>query len=93
MGTAACGLRWKTPPRGVLAVETNGQGGHYPLSPYHLHVDEHHDMMSEMPPVNFGSFMYFAMREWPECRVHWVMPDPIDYPDMWLSDEVWDAVS
>lgn len=58
-----------------------------------IHVDEHHDIMSEMPPVNFGSFMYFAMREWPECRVHWVMPDPIDYPNMWLSDEAWDAVS
>ncbi len=58
-----------------------------------IHLDEHHDMMSETPPVNFGSFIYFAMRQWPECQVYWVMPQPIDYPDMWLSVEAWHTVS
>lgn len=58
-----------------------------------IHVDEHHDMMSERPPVNFGSFMYFAMRRWPDCRVIWVTPQPIDSPDMWLSDGAWAGVS
>ena len=51
-----------------------------------IHADEHHDMMSETPPTNFGSFIYFVMRHWPDCRVVWVTPQPIDYPDMWLSD-------
>lgn len=58
-----------------------------------IHVDEHHDMMSERPPISFGNFIYFAMRNWPECRVVWVTPHPIDSPDMWLSDEAWEAVS
>ena len=58
-----------------------------------IHLDEHHDMMSETPPVNFGSFIYFAMRQWSECQVYWVMPQPIDYPDMWLSVEAWHTVS
>jgi hypothetical protein len=58
-----------------------------------IHADEHHDMMSERPPAGFGSFLYFAMRHWPECRVIWVMPEPIDHPAMWLSDDAWDAVS
>ncbi len=57
-----------------------------------IHADEHHDMMSDRPPANFGSFLYFAMRHWPECRVIWVAPQPIDYPDMWLSDDAWNAV-
>jgi hypothetical protein len=65
------------------------------LQPPHLiiHADEHHDMMSERPPANFGSFIYFAMRHWTDCRVVWVTPRPIDYPDMWLSDDAWEAVS
>jgi hypothetical protein len=65
------------------------------VRPPHLiiHADEHHDMMSETPPANFGSFLYFAMRHWPNCRVVWVTPQPIDYPDMWLSDDAWEAVS
>src|ERR1035438_8053821 len=33
-----------------------------------LHVDEHHDMLSERPPVLFGNFLYFAMRKWPDCH-------------------------
>jgi len=65
------------------------------VEPPHLiiHADEHHDMMSERPPPNFGSFIYFVMRHWPDCRVVWVTPQPIDYPDMWLSDDAWEAVS
>ena len=58
-----------------------------------IHADEHHDMLSERPPPNFGSFVYFAMRHWPDCRVVWVTPQPIDSPDIWLSDEAWEAVS
>ena len=58
-----------------------------------LHADEHHDMLSERPPANLGNFVYFAMRHWPDCRVVWVTPQPIDYPDIWLSDEAWEAVS
>jgi hypothetical protein len=58
-----------------------------------IHADEHHDMMSERPPANFGSFLYFAMRHWPECRVIWLTRQPVDSPDMWLSDDAWDAVS
>ena len=38
-----------------------------------LHVDEHHDMLCEDPPINAGNFLYFAMRRWPECRVHWLV--------------------
>ncbi len=52
-----------------------------------LHVGEHHDMLSEQPPVLFGNFLYFAMRKWPDCRVHWLTKDPIDDPSMWLSEE------
>src|ERR1035437_5745431 len=36
-----------------------------------LHADEHHDLMGERPPINPGNFMSFAMRRWPECKVHW----------------------
>ena len=65
------------------------------ISPPHLifHLDEHHDMLSESPPVQFGNYLYFAMRRWPRCRVCWVTPRPIDYPDMWLSEEAWRSVS
>jgi len=58
-----------------------------------IHVDEHHDMLSESQPANSGNFVYFAMRYWPECQVVWVTPQPIDYPDIWLSDDAWEAVS
>lgn len=58
-----------------------------------IHADEHHDMMSARPPVSFGNFLYFAMRHWPECRVVWLTRQPIDYPDMWLPDDAWNAVS
>lgn len=58
-----------------------------------IHVDEHHDMLSEKRPVQFGNFLYFAMRRWPRCRVHWLTVNPIDHPDMWLSERAWDSVS
>jgi hypothetical protein len=58
-----------------------------------IHVDEHHDMLSEKPPVNFGSFVYFAMRRWPDCQVYWLTLQPIDYPDIWLSEDAWNSVS
>ena len=65
------------------------------IEPPHMiiHADEHHDMMSERSPANFGNFLYFAMLHWPNCRVVWMTPEPIDSPDMWLSDEAWMAVS
>ena len=65
------------------------------VPPPHLiiHADEHHDMLSERPPANLGNFVFFAMRHWPDCRVVWVTPQPIDYPDLWLSDDAWEAVS
>ena len=65
------------------------------VQPPHLiiHADEHHDMLSERPPANLGSFLYFAMRHWPDCQVVWVTPQPIDYPDIWLSDDAWEAIS
>jgi hypothetical protein len=58
-----------------------------------FHVDEHHDMLGERKPVNFGNFLYFAMQRWPDCRVHWLVDNPIDSPKMWLSDEAWKSVA
>ena len=58
-----------------------------------IHADEHHDMLSENRPVQFGNFLYFAMRHWPQCRVHWLTVQPIDSPDMWLSEDAWASVS
>jgi hypothetical protein len=62
------------------------------VEPPHLiiHVDEHHDMLSERQPANCGNF---AMRYWSDCQVVWVTPQPIDYPDIWLSNDAWQAVS
>jgi hypothetical protein len=58
-----------------------------------IHADEHHDMLSENRPVQFGNFLYFAMRRWPQCRVYWLTVQPIDYPDFWLSEDAWASVS
>lgn len=58
-----------------------------------LHVDEHHDMMDEKPVPNIANFMYHAMRQWPECRVHWLVDEPVDSPATWLNADVWDAVA
>ena len=58
-----------------------------------LHVDEHHDMLSDRRPIGFGNFLYFAMRRWPTCLVHWLVQEPIDCPDMWLSERGWNSVA
>ena len=57
-----------------------------------LHADEHHDMLSDRRPIGFGNFLYFAMRRWPKCRVHWLVNGRIDHPDMWLSERAWKSV-
>jgi len=44
---------------------------------YLLHVDEHHDMMDEKSKPNIANFVYHAMREWTEVRVHWLVDTPI----------------
>ena len=64
-----------------------------PAPRFILHVDEHHDMLSERKPVNCGNYLYFAMRRWPKCRVHWQIDDPIDSPTVWLSGEAWELVA
>jgi len=58
-----------------------------------LHVDEHHDMMGERPPVSSGNFVYFAMRRWLACSVHWLVDMRIDSPNQWLSAEAWESVA
>ena len=58
-----------------------------------LHADEHHDMLSGRPLINAGNFLYFAMRRWPECRVHWLVDWPIDSPKQWLPEDKWRAVT
>ena len=54
-----------------------------------LHADEHHDLLGEQLPVNPGNFMFFAMRRWPRCKVHWLVQRRIDSPKQWLSEEAW----
>ena len=63
--------------------------GELPPPTHILHVDEHHDMMDEKTHVNIANLVYHAMRLWPECRVHWLVQEPVDSPAMWLSDETW----
>ena len=58
-----------------------------------LHVDEHHDLLGETSPVNCGNFLYFAMRRWPKCKVHWLVDMKIDSPSQWLSEEAWEFVN
>ena len=58
-----------------------------------LHVDEHHDMMDQKRTTNIANFMYHAMRTWETCRVHWMIQYPIDSPEMWLDDDVWESLS
>ena len=75
--------RWKDRVRrGTLAQPT-----------HILHVDEHHDMMDENKNTNIANFMYHAMRTWEFCRVHWIVDTPIDSPEMWLDDDVWQSFS
>ncbi len=58
-----------------------------------LHIDEHHDMMDEKKTSNIANFIFHAMIKWPKCRVHWVVDQPIDSPEMWLSENAWSVVS
>ena len=63
-------------------------------SPTHiLHVDNHHDMMDEQAVPNIANVMVHALRRWPQCRVHWLVEQPIDSPEMWLSGNTWDQLS
>jgi hypothetical protein len=54
-----------------------------------LHVDEHHDMMDEKENANIANVMVHAMSAWPTCRVHWLVEEKIDSPDMWLGEDTW----
>ena len=58
-----------------------------------LHVDEHHDMMDEKISPNIANVMFHAMRRWPRCRVHWLVEDPIDSPEMWLNEKAWRSLA
>jgi len=58
-----------------------------------LHVDEHHDMLCDRPPINAGNFLYFAMRRWPNCRVHWLVDVKIDSPKQWLPEDKWKSLT
>jgi hypothetical protein len=49
-------------------------------------------MMDERTTPNIGNVMLHAMRIWPQCRVHWLVENPIDSPRMWLSDETWEIL-
>ncbi|MBN1629680.1 MAG: UPF0489 family protein, partial [Thermoleophilia bacterium] len=63
--------RWRASvKRGRLAAPTHV-----------LHVDEHHDMMDTRASPNIANFIYHAMRQWPGCRVHWLVDEPIDSPE------------
>jgi len=63
------------------------------LPQYILHVDEHHDMMDERKTPNIANFLYHAMIQYPDCQVYWLVEEPIDSPEMWLSDDVWDMLA
>ena len=54
-----------------------------------LHVDEHHDMMDQKRYVNIANVMYHAMIVWPACRIHWLVEESVDWPDMWLDEKIW----
>jgi len=58
-----------------------------------LHVDEHHDMLCDRSPINAGNFLYFAMRRWPNCRVHWLVDVKIDSPQQWLPEDKWKSLT
>jgi hypothetical protein len=58
-----------------------------------LHVDEHHDMLCDRLPINAGNFLYFAMRRWPDCRVHWLVDVKIDSPEQWLPEDQWKSLA
>jgi len=60
---------------------------------YILHVDEHHDMMDEKTKPNIANFIVHAIRDWPNVRVHWLVEQAIDSPEMWLSEGTWYKLS
>ena len=78
--------------QGLRLWKDRVKSGRLSIPSFILHVDEHHDMMDENSHPNIGNLMHHAMREWPECRVHWLTETPIDCPAMWLSDETWDLL-
>jgi hypothetical protein len=69
------------------------KNGHLTEPQFILHVDEHHDMMDERSTPNIGNFIVHAMQIWPQVRVHWLVDQAIDTPEMWLSDETWGILS
>ena len=64
-----------------------------PYPTHILHVDEHHDMMDEQAVPNSANIMVHALRRWPQCRVHWLVEQPIDSPEMWLSGNTWEQLT
>ena len=64
-----------------------------PYPTHILHVDEHHDMMDEQAVLNIANVMVHALRKWPQCRMHWLVEQPIDSPEMWLSGSTWEQLS
>ena len=64
-----------------------------PCPTHILHIDEHHDMMDEQAVPNIANVMVHALRRWPQCRLHWLVEQPIDSPEMWLSGNTWDQLA
>ena len=91
-------LQWAKRPSDIIVEKHHKVLRHWdrlmkkfnlPQPTHILHVDEHHDMMSEQKVPNIANVMYHAMRNWPTCRVHWLVDEAIDSPEMWLSDDAW----
>ena len=59
---------------------------------YILHVDEHHDLMDEKNSVNIANFSFHVMTFWENCKLHWLVQNPIDTPEMWISDAAWNKL-
>jgi len=57
-----------------------------------LHIDEHHDMMSQQKRPNIANFIFHAMQEWENCQVYWMVDMAIDSPEMWIDDDVWESL-
>jgi hypothetical protein len=43
-------------------------------------------MMDEKAKPNIANFIFHAMRDWSDVRVHWLVEQAIDSPEMWLSE-------
>lgn len=42
--------------------------------PHHIiHIDEHHDLYHDYH-LDCGSFLKYALEEWPRCKANWVIP-------------------